>query len=241
MAHRVRGIIVVAAALLLSAPAQAQFDHLQCWKVKPSSKTKGLVDLTPLQAQLPPGKGCKLVGPKLFCAPVLKEIVEVAPPPIGAPAGPDAGDFLCYKAKCKIPPVTLLASDQFNSYQLTLKKSFLLCAPARKDTATTSTTVETTSTTVETTSTTIITTSTTLPCGVVDTPSGEVCDGDCPPGLVCLNNVSPTAPPGVVDCTCVDPNLDCFQADTCTQGLCRGVDERCVNGETGCECFTVQP
>jgi hypothetical protein len=141
-------ITALVSTCMLHGIAAAQFDHLQCWKVKPDHKAKGYVDLAPLQAQLPANANCKIVGPKLFCAPVHKTIVEVDPPPIGAPAGPTTGDFLCYKAKCDTPADPVTAADQFDSYQLQLKKSFLLCAPAIAEGATTTTTSTSTSTTL---------------------------------------------------------------------------------------------
>jgi hypothetical protein len=92
---------------------------------------------------------------------VHKTIVSVEPPAIGAPAGPTTGDFLCYKAKCDTPGGPVTAADQFGSYNLQFKRSFMLCAPAIAAGATTTTS---TSTSTSTTSTTLVCTSDVMQC-----------------------------------------------------------------------------
>jgi hypothetical protein len=140
-------------------------DHLKCYKVKADGKTKGLVDLFPVQPELLPERDCKVQGPVMFCAPAVKTNVRVEPPSPGAPAGPAETDHLCYKLKCPKPlPGPLTASDQFGTFALEFKNTALLCTPAVK--ATTTSTITTT------------TTSLPGPCGF-DSGANR-CVGSCP-------------------------------------------------------------
>lgn len=161
-AEAVVGGIVVAllAAALAAAPAKAQpFDHLQCWKVKASSRLRGSIDTAALESQLPNGADCRIRGPVLFCAPVRTPSVSVEPPPPGAPDGPEERDHLCYKVRCKLPgkPETT-KTDAFGTFGLKLRKSKLLCVPAIEGGP--------------------------IPCGDSAAPQ---CSGACPEGQVCAS------------------------------------------------------
>src|SRR2546427_7927294 len=118
---------IALSVLLVTAMAHAQTaDHLKCYKVKPDTKVKGLVDLLPEREGLLPERDCKVVGPTLFCVAVEKTNVRVEPPPPGAPAGPQASERLCYKLKCPKPfPSPVVASDQFGTFNLTFKGTSL--------------------------------------------------------------------------------------------------------------------
>jgi hypothetical protein len=131
-----------------------RFDHLKCYKIHPAHGIAGLLDLTPLQTQLPKETGCKVKGPRYFCAPVCKDIVQVKPPAAAQFApGPQETDHLCYKIACPKPlPQPLTATDQFGSFDFPFVKAALVCTPAIKGTAAT-TTITTTSTTTTTTCT----------------------------------------------------------------------------------------
>ena len=67
-------VLVAASCVMLVPQANAQDDHLKCYKVKDPLKLKGIVDLTtPLFA---PEIGCKISKAKRFCVPAHKEVVS---------------------------------------------------------------------------------------------------------------------------------------------------------------------
>jgi hypothetical protein len=139
---------VLAAALIAAPAVAAPFDHLQCYKIKPDRRIAGAVDLTPAQAELLPTRDCRVRGPVLFCAPVMKTVTRVVPPAPGAPPGGEETDHLCYKVRCPKPlPAPLVVSDQFGTFTLRFMSTTLLCTPAIKGTPTTTTVSSTTTTT----------------------------------------------------------------------------------------------
>src|SRR5262249_41000158 len=78
---------------------------------------------------LAPEPGCQGQLPgKLLCVETTK--TNVSPTPPGAPAGPAAGRFVCYKAKCpKGAPPVVTVTDQFGTRTVTPSAAQLLCAP----------------------------------------------------------------------------------------------------------------
>src|SRR5262245_4558382 len=113
---------------LMPAATRAQvLDHLKCYKIKDSAKK---VTYTADLGGLGPEPGCQVRLPaKLICVPTVK--TNVTPTPPGAPAGPAASQFGCYKVKCPravSPGVTL--TDQFGSRTVQPSAAQLLCAPA---------------------------------------------------------------------------------------------------------------
>src|SRR5262245_2318481 len=153
--------ITMVAVLLPSTPRAQVPDHLKCYKIKDSAKkavyTADLGGLAP-----EPGCQVKLPG-KLLCVETTKS--NVSPTPPGAPAGPAAGQFVCYKVKCpKGAPPVVTVTDQFGTHTFTPSAAQLLCAPAQGTPPTTTTTLcdpnvnpcgSTTTTTTSTTSTTL--------------------------------------------------------------------------------------
>src|SRR5262249_56970010 len=90
--------------------------NLKCYKVKESAAQK--VTYTADLGGLAPEPGCQVKTPaKLLCVEATK--TNVSPTPPGAPAGPAAGQFICYKVKCAkgAPPVVTLA-DQFGTHTM---------------------------------------------------------------------------------------------------------------------------
>ena len=127
--------------LLAGSRADAQpFDHLLCSRVKdPAPKAAYVASLTPSDAGLPAAPGCIIKVPaKQLCVDVSK--TDVSPPPPGAPAGPAAHRYLCYKTKCPRQVVHFPAADQFGSRVVEIRKTGLVCAPLATTTTTTSTT-----------------------------------------------------------------------------------------------------
>jgi len=142
-------------------------DHLKCYKIKDSLKLAALVDLNSPQFGLE--AGCKVSAAKLFCVPVTKAVREavnkatkqpIVPQPV---SGPDPGDRLCYRVKCPNSVIPdQLVTDQFGTRTVQKFKAFMLCTPAVKGAA-------------------VTTTTTTLPCA----GPGPACNGSCPAGQSC--------------------------------------------------------
>src|SRR5215510_9524092 len=124
-----RPLPAVLALLLVSTTAGAQFDHLQCFKVKDATtKTSYTATLTPSDNAFPVVAGCVVRIPaKLLCIDVQKTVTLGTPP--GADPGNAAQKYLCYKVKCPKPSGTTTVQDQFGSHSLILKSTGLLCAP----------------------------------------------------------------------------------------------------------------
>jgi hypothetical protein len=197
--------------------AAAQFDHLHCMKVAADERVVGDVDLASALPELPAQAGCRIKGPKLFCGPVAKTIIRVEPPAAGAPPGPEATSYLCYKARCDRVPGSFQATDQFATYTLRPRKSFLLCTPARVGTTTSTTASPTTTTSPQACGLTAPTCNGACTigelcvfmsfglggsgCGCVAPPvcadgAGGLCGGNCPPACLCTSILLDA-------CTCV--------------------------------------
>ena len=157
--HAMFWTALVVQVLMPAAPRAQVPDHLKCYKVKESAKR---AIYTADLGGLAPEQGClvKLPG-KLLCVETTK--TNVSPPPPGAPAGPAAGQFVCYKVKCpKGAPPVVSVTDQFGTHTFTSSAAQLLCAPAQVASPTTTTTTNPGGTTT-TTTTVWSTTSTTAP------------------------------------------------------------------------------
>lgn len=132
---------MIFASLFGAASVYAQSDHLECYKIGDSlAAAKYTADLSGLAVE----PGCVVKTPaKLMCVPTAK--TNVAPIPPGAPAGPTAGPFLCYKVKCPQPNASpLVVTDQFGTRSVQPKLARLLCAPATIAVSTTTTTIPST-------------------------------------------------------------------------------------------------
>lgn len=130
------GIVV---GVLLATPAYAQLDHLECLKVKDSTRKTGY---TTAIGGLAPAQGCVVSVPaKLMCVPTAQP--QLAPFPPGAQTGPAAGAFLCYKVRCRRNALasSMTVTDEFGQRLVTPRRSRLLCAPVSGSTTTTSTTL----------------------------------------------------------------------------------------------------
>lgn len=140
-------------------PAVAQtmttFDHLKCYGVRDGLKGQlYTADLVPENSifttedgdRVEGGKlvkGCRITVPaKQFCTAVSKENatnVRGGGPPPGAAAGPDAGQFMCYRLTCPGDRVKqqLNVTDQFGSRSITVNdRPTMLCAPIESNVAT---------------------------------------------------------------------------------------------------------
>ncbi|TFH20310.1 MAG: hypothetical protein E4H03_12440, partial [Myxococcales bacterium] len=233
---------------LAATPAQAQFDHLKCYKAK-DQKTfkKAQVDLTALQTQFGVSESCEIKAKaKLFCVPVTKTVLSIEDGlDTPFPAEDLAFDRLCYKLKCpaaQIGPEEV--SDQFGTRQLDKFKASLLCTPAVKGPAPT-----TTSTTTTTMQACIDLDLDTYGVGCTSGPdcddsnpatnpgAVEVCDGidnDCngivDDGVAGVGGACSTGSPGL----CATGTLQCQAgAFVCVQDnvpsleVCDGVDNDC--------------
>ena len=141
--NRRNPFLLASLGLLLAAKAEAlTSDHLQCYKVKDAAaKASYVATLTPTDPAFVAANGCSIKVPaKLICVDTTKSAVSPAPP--GAPDGPPAQTYLCYKTKCPASTATKTVSDQFGSHALTVGKTGLLCAPVDTVLATTTTTLD---------------------------------------------------------------------------------------------------
>ena len=208
-------------AAIFATTADAQFDHLQCHKVKdPQKLADVVVSLGSAEAQFQMPGNCKLAGkaPE-FCVAADKTVVDAgnsAGSLIGAGQELTGNGYLCYKIKCpKAVVADALVTDQFGARTLTkIKPASKLCVPTVMGVVTTTTT-----------------TTTTLPfC------DGTLCGGTCideqtdPQNCGACGNVCSTSCTGNVTAT------------TCSTGTCSitgctagrlDMDHVCSNG---CEC-----
>jgi hypothetical protein len=175
---------------VLVSTADAQFDHLQCHKIKDSNKFKAaVVDLTAIQIDFQLPDTCTVIGKaKEFCVPVEKSVIDFGDAPgslIGSGQDLSENDYLCYKIKCaKTTIPDTLATDQFGARALAkIKTAGKLCVPAVKG----------------------IVTTTTLPPVLCESSGFPVCDGDCATGEVCTAQANAT-------CACLPASTAC--ADT---------------------------
>ncbi len=127
---------VLALALLFGhgTPASAQPSAaLQCFKIKDPLKIAGVVDLdSPLYGLSP---GCRLGRAKQYCVPATRDIQSATAN--GSPlsflgiTGPQAGDQVCYRIKCKAPAGgTQEVSDVFGNRVVKRGRARTLCVPA---------------------------------------------------------------------------------------------------------------
>ena len=191
--------------------ALAQFDHLKCYKAKDQKTFKrAQADLTALQTQFGVAESCSIKPKaKLFCVPVSKTVTAIEQGQDTPFPAEDLGfDRLCYKVKC--PKVTISpeqVSDQFGTRTIEGFKAAMICTPAVKGPA------PTTSTTIST---------------CIDLDSDSYGPG-CPNGPDC-DDTDFTVNPGALevcdnidnDCNgIVDDNpSDCGGGSSCCSGLC---------------------
>jgi len=229
----VTNIGAAAALLVLPALANAQFDHMRCFKIKDSAKFDAQASLTSLQQQFGLDENCTIKGKgKMFCVPTSKTLTGFIDkskdgiPQVDLDGDELAFDSICYKVKCpkrEIAPEVV--TDQFGTRTVEKFKSALLCAPAVKGVPPTTSTTTTISTTTTSTTTTTIDCSQVL-CPTPNCGAGEyavVPDGEC-----CSVCVAPAFCGGIggISCsaglTCVeDPNSSCRQ--DCANSDCGGI------------------
>src|SRR4029453_13852291 len=149
-----RRLLGTLCALLVSAPlgmARAQFDpdfnHLECYSIKPAQKF--MTRTVTVETQFGVHTAVEVKKPARLCLPADKTGPGVDPlPPTALP------HFLCYKVKTKVRfPADVRLTDQFGTLRERTKKAQLLCTPVVKVGPTTTTT-STTTTSTTTTSTT---------------------------------------------------------------------------------------
>ena len=125
---------LVAAGVVVSAvPVFAQFDHLECYKIKDPSKFEATADLVPLVTPpWPAATGCDIkVSGRKYCVAVDKQLTASTAPAVEFPTAAVASDYLCYKAKC--PKATIAdaeVTDQFGTRTVSRFKTIEVCTPA---------------------------------------------------------------------------------------------------------------
>jgi hypothetical protein len=209
--------LIALLALLLSVPALAQTDHLECYKVRDTA-AKAVYTADLAAVGLPADSGCRIKVPaKLLCVPAAK--TNVVPPPPGGGGSGTPNAFACYQAKCPRSTLPALpAVDQFAARDIQPRSTTLLCAPLAPPVPTT-------------TSTTTSTTTTMQACASSSFPQ---CNGACPPGDPPCQAFGA---PGFDACRC--PGVACGTYPTCG-GPCPG-GQVCVGFELFpgidlCEC-----
>jgi hypothetical protein len=113
--------------------AAAQFDHLECFKIKDPHKFEATADLVPGQTPpFPVASGCDIkVSGRKYCVPVDKQLSSSTAPGVEFPTTDVASDFVCYKMKCprvEIPDTEI--TDQFGTRTVARFKTTEICAPA---------------------------------------------------------------------------------------------------------------
>ena len=187
-----RRLIGTLCALLVSAPlgvARAQFDpdfnHLECYSIKPAQKfTRRTVTV---ETQFGVHTAVEVLKPIRLCLPADKTGPGVDPPPPTA-----VPHFLCYKVKTKTRfPADVKLTDQFGTLRERTKKPQLLCNPVVKVATTTSTTSSTTSTTTTTSTSPATTSTTTTLCPAIppNCNASFPIPAGCPCSLNCSNCV----------------------------------------------------
>lgn len=139
--EKVTPCVVAGLTLGMVSVASAQADHLECYRARDFlAAAKYQADLSGLAVE----PGCVVKVPaKLLC--VATTEANIDPPPPGAPAGAEAGTFVCYKTKCpRAKPSPVDVVDQFGVRPVQPKAAKLLCAPATIAGPTTTTTLPTT-------------------------------------------------------------------------------------------------
>lgn len=120
-------VIVLALAALgslaASAPAAAERDHLQCYRIE---RAQRLVPRLPIELsnQLR-DQECVVEQEELFCASSEKNGGD-------DPRGGEAADFVCYRLKCDDASSRVRAEDQFGTRGLEFRRATLVCAPVEK-------------------------------------------------------------------------------------------------------------
>ena len=139
-------LLVFIGIAMLASSAQAQVDHLTCYKAKDSASFAALATLDAVQDAFDPGQ-CQIIGKaKLFCVPTSKALDEftvdkLPAVPLPVPGIDPQQDHVCYKVKC--PKKTIAdtdVSDQFGARALSKFKAQFICVPAVKGLVTTTTT-----------------------------------------------------------------------------------------------------
>jgi hypothetical protein len=132
-----RALTVAAIALAIGAvapmPAAAQFDHLECYKIKDSHKFEATADLVPaLTPPFPVAAGCEIqVKGRQYCVAVDKQLTSSTAPSVEFPTTDVASDFLCYKVKCPKADISdTEVTDQFGTRTISRFKTIQICAPA---------------------------------------------------------------------------------------------------------------
>lgn len=133
------------ALALPTSPCEAQtFDHLKCYKIKDQRQFKSAdVALQALQVQFGGLENCTIKGKaREFCVPADKNVTQIDGGSLQTVDGTDLSfDRLCYKLKC--PKQTIApeqVSDQFGTRTVEKFKVSVLCTPAIKGPAPTTTT-----------------------------------------------------------------------------------------------------
>lgn len=198
------------------AAAAGPFDHLRCDKIRDTApRASFTVDLGSGDPSFPSQTGCVVRVPaKTLCVDVSKG--NVTPTPPGAPDGPQASRYLCYKVKCPKARPVLNLTDQFGQHRVIVQRSNVLCAPVAPSPTTTITSTSSTTTT-------------TLPATCCD-GSGCYCTAAvCPPVRCTISSVDDGActTPGTCRPACQStaecaPGLFCFFPATSPTGICVG-------------------
>jgi len=115
--------------------AEAQSDHLKCYKMKDPLRLSGTVNID--SEQLGYEENCKIRRARVFCVPAEKDVVEAfdAGDPIGLAKinGQElVDDRICYRIKCPQPfPPDQQLSDQFGTNRVLQNlRPYMVCTPA---------------------------------------------------------------------------------------------------------------
>ena len=227
MKLRAMTLLVAVQVLASFASAQAQNDHLLCYKVTDDARSLNpplppLV-LTPKQIDdFAVRTGCRIRPDQRLRAREL--CIPVAKSPSDPPLGPEIeADYACYRVRCDDAVsgnVTVDATDQFGAGQVTVRQrngSRRLCVPVPKQTPAPPATP------------------TATPTFNVDDCSPNPClnGGTCTDGV---NNYTCTCPAGFTgtNCEMCSATVVCDDGDACTDDLCDPAGD-CTTAPTDCD------
>ncbi len=136
--HRIPAIAAVAAAamslaLILPVSGLAETnDHLKCRRIEGADKLNTKVKIDALEDRFDMRR-CKVKRARALCSPGARTGIDPKPEFAFVEGDEIAGDYVCYKTKCRKRPDADIATDAFGARRIGKLDSKLLCVPTESD------------------------------------------------------------------------------------------------------------